>query len=525
MTEPDPILSDSAVRNFAELVGFSPDDDRFEKYAELVQTYARACESLYGESIENGLAPALHFSPPSPSVEGPIDFEFEDKPTDLPEKKSDVAFLSLSELSRLIRSGVLSPVELTELYLERLDGLGRDLNSVITLTPDIARRQAERAESEILKGAWRGPLHGVPWGAKDLLATKEIPTTWGSTVYKDRVPDFDSAVVERLERAGAILAAKLSMGSLAYGPNWFGGMTRNPWNTETGSSGSSAGPGAATAAGLVGFSIGTETHGSITSPSHTCGVTGLRPTFGRVSRHGAMALGYSLDKIGPMCRSAEDCAAVFSVIAGRDARDAVTVDAPFTWPKSLDMASVRIGYVEQEYESVDGSRAEIDSAALDVFRNLGAKVSAVTLPQFPAGLLITLWVEAASAFDELTRSEDLDALENDNSQWPKIFRAAQSIPATAYVRAQRLRAKLLDEFESMMQDWDAILCPAQGESSLTLGNLTGHPSLTLPVGFDDGMPRGMTMIGKPWDEETILSLGHAFQSGTDWHLERPPLDD
>ncbi|MEE2754206.1 MAG: amidase [Candidatus Latescibacterota bacterium] len=524
MSEEDPILSDSAVESFAELVGLTPDDSRFEKYAEQVQAYATACESLYTVSIENATAPALDYYPPRPSTQGPVDFQLDDKPTERPDEKSDIAFLSLSDLSRLIRSGVLSPVELTELYLERLDGLGRDLNSVITLTPDIARRQAERAESEILKGAWRGQLHGVPWGAKDLLATKAVPTTWGSTVYKGQVPDYDAAVVERLENAGAVLSAKLSMGSLAYGPNWFGGMTRNPWNTETGSSGSSAGPGAATAAGLIGFSIGTETHGSITSPSHTCGVTGLRPTFGRVSRYGAMALGYSLDKIGPMCRSAEDCAAVFSAIAGRDSRDAVTVDAPFGWPDNRDVRSMRIGYVEQEYERVEGASADVDSTALDVFRELGAEVTPVTLPAFPAGLLITLWVEAASAFDELARSEDLDLLENDNSQWPKIFRAAQSIPATAYVRAQRLRANLLDAFETMMQDWDAIVCPAQGESSLTLGNLTGHPSLTFPVGFVDGMPRGMTVIGELWDEASILSLGHAFQSATDWHLKRPPLD-
>ena len=523
MPEEDPILNDSTVRSFAELVGLSPDSGLFDPYAELVQTYARACESLFIVSLENSDAPALLYHPPKPSDDGPIAFEFDsDEAVTLPDERSDIAFLSLSDLARLIRSRSISPVELTEIYLERLDGQGRELNSVITLTPDVARRQAKLAEEEILKRDWRGPLHGIPWGAKDLLATKGVATTWGSSAHKDWIPDHDAAVVERLEGAGAVLAAKLSMGSLAYGPNWFGGMTRNPWNTETGSSGSSAGPGAATAAGLVGFTIGTETHGSITSPSHTCGVTGLRPTFGRVSRYGAMALGYSLDKIGPMCRSAEDCAAVFSAISGRDARDAVTVDAAFSWPSNRDVGSLRIGYVEQEFDKVEGPSADVDSSALDVFREVGAEVSPVSIPHFPAGLLITLWVEAASAFDELARSEDLDLLANDKSQWPKIFRAAQSIPATAYIRAQRIRAKLLAEFEIMMQDWDAIVCPAQGDSSLTLGNLTGHPSLTFPAGFVDGMPRGMTIIGKLWDEATILALGHAFQSETDWHLKRPP---
>lgn len=525
MPEQDQVLTESAVAFLTESVGLSESDDLYEPYLELVQRYASLSASLLSQPLANGDVPALSLDVSPPLHDTPVRFDFttQSAPIARPAAPEDVAFLSAVEQAALLRSGDLSPVELTELYLERLDSIGRDLNSVVTLTADLAMRQAQRAEAEIARGEWRGPLHGIPWGAKDLLATNEIPTTWGSTVHKAQTFNYDSAVVERLEAAGAILCAKLSMGSLATGPHWFGGMTRNPWNTETGSSGSSAGPGAATAAGLIGFSIGTETHGSITSPSHTCGVVGLRPTFGRVSRYGAMALGYSLDKIGPMCRRVEDCAAVFSAIAGRDDRDVVTRDAAFVWPGETDVASLRIGYVAREYDEVEGEAARIDTDALDVLRSLGATVEPVELPVFPKGLMLILWVEAAAAFNDLTRSEDLDRLINDNSNWPKIFRAAQSIPATAYVQAQRLRSKLMVEFETMMRDWDAIVCPAQGGASLTLGNMTGNPSLTLPVGFDSGMPRAMTVIGRLWDEANLLRVGYAYERATDWHTRRPPL--
>jgi Asp-tRNA(Asn)/Glu-tRNA(Gln) amidotransferase A subunit family amidase len=523
MSDTDNRLSDVAVKGFAEQIGLSPDEDLFEAYTELLHTYADQCESLYLPLLDNGDVPALSFQITPPTNDAPVTFEFVSEPDlDLPTEQDDLAFLSIGELSALLKARSISPVELTQLYLDRLDATGRALNSVVTLTSEHALAQARIAEEEIGRGEWRGPLHGVPWGAKDLLATRGIPTTWGSSAHKQQVFDYDSAVVERLNGAGAVLCAKLSMGSLAYGPNWFGGMTRNPWNTETGASGSSAGPGAATAAGLVGFSIGTETHGSITSPSHTNGVVGLRPTYGRVSRFGAMALGYSLDKIGPMCRRVEDCAAVFSAIAGRDRRDEVTRDAGFAWPDDRDIRSMRIGYVGKEFGDVEGAAGEVDREALDVFRALGATVEPIELPEFSKGMMIILWVEAAAAFDELVRSKDLDLLKNDNSQWPKIFRAAQSVPATAYLRAQRLRKKLIAAFDVTMRDWDAIACPAQGGASLTLGNLTGNPSLTLPVGFADDMPRGMTLIGRLWDEASLLSLGHAFESETEWHTRRPP---
>jgi len=305
MSENEQKLTPSILDAFAEIIGMAPDDVRFHEVAELVSRYHFSAERLYDSPLDNSVAPALLFQPPRlRSADHEVRFAFSNSQTpDPPAESSDLAFLPVSTLASLVASRQVSPVELTELYLSRLEGIGGDLFCVVTLTRDLALSQARKAEAEIAKGSYRGPLHGIPWGAKDLLATEGIATTWGATPFKDQVPNHNAAVVECLADAGAVLVAKLSMGSLAYGANWFGGMTRNPWNPETDSSGSSAGPGAATAAGLVGFSIGTETRGSILSPSHACGVAGLRPTFGRVSRFGAMALAWSMDKIGPMCRS------------------------------------------------------------------------------------------------------------------------------------------------------------------------------------------------------------------------------
>jgi Asp-tRNA(Asn)/Glu-tRNA(Gln) amidotransferase A subunit family amidase len=374
-------------------------------------------------------------------------------------------------------------------------------------------------------GSYRGSLHGIPWGAKDLLATEGIPTTWGATPFKDQVLDHNAAVVQRLSDAGAILVAKLSMGSLAWGANWFGGKTRNPWNPETDASGSSAGSGAATAAGLVGFSIGTETWGSILSPSHTCGVAGLRPTFGRVSRFGAMALAWSMDKIGPMCRSVEGCAAVFASITGPDERDSATSAAPFVWPDLKDLTSLRVGYIESEFEALNEDDMRVYREALETLRDQGIRVDPVRLPACPSGLLLTMWVEAAAAFDDLARSSDIDLLkQRDSSKWTDAMRAARSIPAVTYLRTQRLRTQLVSDFCELMKEWDAIIAPGRGEESLTITNLTGHPALILPCGFVDGMPRGMTLIGRLWHESAILKIGQAYETVTYWHNQHPVLD-
>jgi Asp-tRNA(Asn)/Glu-tRNA(Gln) amidotransferase A subunit family amidase len=525
MSDSDAGLSSEVIAALAELIGLPQDHDRFDAFSSMVTKYAADAATLRSAPIENSVTPLLTFHPPHPKISGPVVFDVDSLPISSRSAESgDLAFLSASELATLVRDRSVSPVELTELYLKRLDSIGLELNCVVKLMPEAAMAQARQAESEAMKGEFRSAIHGVPWGAKDLLATKAAPTTWGATPYSDQVLDYDSAVVDRLEKSGAVLAAKLSMGSLAYGANWFGGMTRNPWDTDTASSGSSAGPGAATAAGLVGFSIGTETHGSITSPSHTCGVTGLRPTFGRVSRYGAMALAYSMDKIGPMCRSAADCAAVFASIAGQDDRDDITVDAPFAWPDKRDVKSMRIGVVKSEYDGFGDPQGSVDREALSALEDLGATLGDVALPDCPPGLLLTLWVEAAAAFGDLARTPELDALYADSSNWPHIMRAARTVSAVDYVRAQQLRRRLVHDFTKTLGNWDAIVCPVIGKSSLTISNLTGHPALTVPAGFVDGMPRGMTLIGNYWDEAGILAIGQAFQAATDWHKRRPSID-
>jgi Asp-tRNA(Asn)/Glu-tRNA(Gln) amidotransferase A subunit family amidase len=432
----------------------------------------------------------------------------------------------VTALAGLVRTRQVSPVELTRLYLERCHTYAPRLHCVVTLTGDLALKQAKKAEAEIVKGRYRGPLHGIPWGAKDLLATKGIRTTWGATPFEGQVIDADATVVERLRRAGAILMAKLSMGALASGPYWFGGTTRNPWNPEQDSSGSSAGPGAATAAGLVGFSIGSETNGSIVSPGHRCGVVGLRPTYGRVSRHGAMALSWTMDKLGPMCRGVEDCAAVLHAIYGPDGKDRSVAAVPFNYPPDRRLSDLRVGYLAAEYGEVrDPAERASDRAALDLLRSLGADPKPVELPDCPLDALrMILTVEAAAAFDDLTRSGAVDlTAERDKSAWPDTFRAERTIPAVDYLRAQRVRTLLMRDVESLMAQWDLLIAPAGGGPSLSILNLTGHPALLVPSGFPNGLPRGMTLIGRPYDEATLLMAGSAYEQATEWHRRRPDL--
>jgi Asp-tRNA(Asn)/Glu-tRNA(Gln) amidotransferase A subunit family amidase len=377
----------------------------------------------------------------------------------------DLAFEPVTTLAALVESRKISSTDLTKMYLGRLQRYGDQLHCVVTLTEALALEQAAAADKEIRAGRYRGPLHGIPWGAKDLLDTKGIRTTWGAKPYENRVAEVDATVVERLRDAGAVLVAKLSMGALAQGGVWFGGSTRNPWSPETSSSGSSAGPGAATAAGLVGFALGTETRGSIISPAATCGVVGLRPTYGRVSRYGAMALSWTMDKIGPMGRSVEDCALVFNAIHGSDGRDETVVDAPFEWNPDVPLSRIRIGFLAKEFEQTTPGggggggrgaanpeearrRAEARNAllktALDVLRRAGANLEPIELPDFPTSSInFILSAEAAAAFDDLTRSKGIDQLtEQGPGAWPNTFRSSRFIPAVEYIRAQRARTLL-----------------------------------------------------------------------------------
>ncbi|HJZ77793.1 MAG TPA: amidase [Vicinamibacterales bacterium] len=460
----------------------------------------------------------------------------------------DLAFEPVTVLASLLESRRVSSTDLTDMYLGRLKRYGDRLHCVVTLTEDLARAQAAAADKDIKAGKYRGPLHGVPFGVKDLFDTKGIRTTWGATPYENRVAEVDATIVERLRDAGAVLVAKLSMGALAQGGVWFGGSTRNPWSPDNGSSGSSAGPGAATSAGLVAFAIGTETRGSIISPSSTCGIVGLRPTYGRVSRYGAMALSWTMDKIGPMCRSVEDCAIVFNAIYGSDGRDETVVDAPFTWNPDVPLSALKIGFLANEFEPNAGfgggggggrgaanpedakrrseERSKLLKEALDVLRGAGAKLEPMTLPEFPANALnFILSAEAAAAFDDLTRSKGIDQLtEQGPNAWPNTFRTSRFIPAVEYIRAQRARTLLNRQMDALMSKYDVFLSPSGG-ASLGITNLTGHPAACLKAGFVDGLPQALMITGRLYDEATVLRVALAYERATKWHAMNPPLEE
>ena len=472
----------------------------------------------------------------------------------------DLAFLPITSLAPLLQRRDVSSTELTKMFLDRLKKYGPKLNCVVTLTEDLALTQAAQADREIKAGKYRGPLHGIPWGAKDLFATKGIPTTWGAGPFQNQVFDYDATVVERLAAAGGVLVAKLSMGALAQGDQWFKGRTNNPWNLERGSSGSSAGPGSATAGGLVVFGIGTETRGSIISPSAENGVTGLRPTYGRISRHGAMALSWTMDKIGPMCRSVEDCAVVFNAIYGPDGRDDTTADAAFVWNPDVPLSKLKIAYVKNEFDPpppgagregagapagapggaaggrgrgglspeeqqrLREARLKVFNDVLDVYRKAGANPEPVEIPSNITSIAnnigFILTTEGAAAFDDLIRSKD--ASDPTLNTWPNQFRTHRFVPAVEYIRAQRARTLLIREMEKLMSQYDVFLTPT---NSATLGatNLTGHPAISLKAGFIDNRPVELMVTGRLYDEATILRVALAYERGTEWHKKNPTL--
>jgi len=471
-------------------------------------------------------------------------------------RDADLAFQPVTVLAELVRTRRVSAVQLTELYLARIARHDPTLRSVITLTAERARAQARQLDAEIAAGKYRGPLHGIPWGAKDLLAARGHPTTWGAGPFRDQVIDEDAEVVRRLDAAGAVLVAKLSLGELAQGDVWFGRgptdateeerktrtgqRTRNPWKVDQGSSGSSAGPASAVAAGLVAFAIGSETLGSISSPSTRCGVTGLRPTYGRVPRSGAMALSWSMDKLGPMTRSVEDCALVLDAIHGGDGRDLACVDAPFRWNARRPLSSIRVGVVQAAFDlpvtdPADAKRTlhatkPFDDAALRVLRErLGVALRPVTLPEAPYDAMrIILTAEAAAAFDALTRSNrDAELVQQGPFDWATTFRTARFIPAVDYINANRHRTLAMQRWARLFEGPDAvdvIVTPtsATGLTQLIATNLTGHPAVILPHGFrDDGTPVSLSFLGRLFGEAELLRVAMAYQEATDFHRRRP----
>lgn len=433
----------------------------------------------------------------------------------------DLAYWPVTDLAPLLRAKKVTSQALTRMYLERLKKHSPTLNCVITLTEDLAMEQAQRADNEIRRGKYRGPLHGVPWGAKDLFATKGIRTTWGAEPFQNQVLDYNATIVERLEQAGAVLVAKLSMGALAMGGLWFGGMTRTPWHTDRTSSGSSAGSASATAAGLVGFTIGTETLGSIISPSIRCGVVGLRPTYGRVSRYGAMGLSWTMDKVGPICRSVEDCALVMKAIYGPDGRDATVLDAPFGWEPKRPLSTLRVGVLEKEFEQSEEPERKLLRQGLDDLARTGVKLEPAELPEFDTGsMLVILSAEGATAFDDLTRNGGVDQLKDQGpGAWPNTFRSSRMIPAVEYLRAQRARTLLIRAMDEFMAKWDVLVSPPF--ASMTVTNLTGHPQVVVPCGFVDRLPRGLVFTGRLCEEGVPMRVALAFEQATKWHTQRP----
>jgi Asp-tRNA(Asn)/Glu-tRNA(Gln) amidotransferase A subunit family amidase len=455
-----------------------------------------------------------------------------------PQTDEDLAFLPVSHIAALLRKREITSTHLTKLCLERLKKYDPVLHCVVTMTEDLALEQAARADREISTGRYRGPLHGIPWGAKDLLAVKGYRTTFGASPYMDQVIDLDATVYTRLAEAGAVLVAKLTLGALAMGDRWFGGQTKSPWDPENprqGSSGSSAGPAAAVAGGLVPFAIGSETRGSIISPSSRCGVTGLRPTFGRVSRYGAMALSWTMDKLGPLCRTAEDCALVLHAIHGPDGKDNTVLDAPFSWHAGRGVRRLRVGYLKSDIEREiredsrfpDRARRArevqgFNKAALETIRSLGVDPVPVELPEMDSGPMdFLLTTEAAAAFDGLVRSDRLEMMseEPERSAWVGSFRLHEFVPAVQYIQANRARYRLMEAYDEFFKDLDVLIGSALGPT-----NLTGHPEMAFPHGFDSkGQPATLRLTGKLFGEEDILLLAHAFQGKTDFHLRRPTL--
>ncbi len=524
-----PLITVDDIRGAETLIGLSwSDAQRDSMRGDLVdnlESYAKLRDIV----IPNEIPPAIQFNPM------PLGVTLEAKrhsivqdatsAVDLPGDLEELAFYSICDLAQLVRTGRVSSTALTKMYLERLKRYGPTLECVITLTEELALAQAKRADEEIAAGKYRGPLHGIPYGAKDLLAVKGYPTTWGAEPYRDQVIDRDATVIRQLNDAGAVLVAKLTLGALAWGDVWYGGKTRNPWNIEQGSSGSSAGPASATAAGLVAFSIGTETWGSIVSPSTRCGTTGLRPTFGRVSRAGAMALSWTMDKIGPICRSVDDCALVLDAILGPDGMDPTVVDLPLGYDPNVDPGTLRIGYLKTLFESEYPNR-ETDRKTLDTLRELGVDLIPIELPDYPVeALSFILTAEAAAAFDELTRSGRDDLMVRQiRDAWPNVFRSARFIPAVEYIQANRVRHMVIQEMQKL--DVDVYLAPTFGGNNLLLTNLTGHPCIVLPNGFnEEGSPVSISFIGRLFEEGTLLAVAGAYQDVTDFHKRRPPMFD
>jgi len=519
-------ISADDVRGAARIMGLEMTQSEIDSLLPGLEDNRTAYLNHRKSTPANDLGPALWFNPLLPGMKipsGPDKVNFGKAPlVRLPQNRDELAWYTVRELAELIRTRQISSEELTRFFLDRLKKYDPQLHCVITLTEDLAIEQAKRADAEIKAGKYRGLLHGIPYGAKDLLATKKYKTTWGSVPYKDQMLDYDATVIKKLEAAGAVLCAKLTMGELAWGDVWFGEMTRNPWDTKTGSSGSSAGSASSVSAGLLPFAIGTETLGSIVSPSTVCGTTGLRPTYGRVSRHGAMALSWSMDKIGPICRSVEDCAIVFNAIQGPDPLDVSLIPAAFHYDATADPKQLKIGYLKKDFDRRYPFHDQ-DSVALEKLKAMGFQLIPIELPESP-DLSIILSAESAAAFDELTLSGKDDLMRRQiKNAWPNSFREARFIPAVEYLQANRLRTKLMQDMQKVFEKVDVYVHPSWGSRSLNITNHTGHPCVVVPNGLRNGRPTSLSFTGRLFEEGKILGLARVYQEATGFHKEHPKL--
>ncbi|MBA3670543.1 MAG: amidase [Gemmatimonadaceae bacterium] len=536
-------LTKDTIACAEELAGVHFSDVQRQQMLDSVKGQAAQIEGIHRIRLDNSVAPSVVFDPipPGATLQLPPKrptVRSKVSPRAVPSELEELAFLPVTELSELVRRRKVTSTQLTRMYLARMRRYDPVLKCVISYTESRALEQARNADEEIARGSYRGPLHGIPWGAKDLLAVKGYKTTWGAGPFREQTIDADAAVVQRLDAAGAVLIAKLTLGELAQGDIWFGGTTKNPWNVVQGSSGSSAGPGSSVAAGLVGFAIGTETLGSISSPATRNGVTGLRPTFGRVPRTGAMALSWTMDKIGPMARSVEDCALVLEAIHGPDNVDrAVKSGIPFSWDARLALSSLRIGYVKSAFDlperneknQLQHGTKRFDDAALETLRSLGVTPIAVEIPDADyAAMRLVLRAEAAAAFDELTRSgRDKELVQQTAGDWANTFRAARLIPAVDYVNANRARTLVMQRWHELFKTVDVIVAPTSS-AQLTATNLTGHPAVILPSGFRDTsdtdktqVPVSLTFLGGLYQEAQLLAVAKAWQDATTFHTRHP----
>ena len=509
------------VRAAMKFAGLSMTDEELAQLLPWATNNIENFSALRAVDLDNGIAPATIFMPAGPVKMSPPLPEPDSLPkVERPENLQELYWADIPTLSALLKSRQVTSMELTELFLKRLREVDESLFCVTSYTEKRALNQARERDQEIAQGRWRGPLHGIPYGLKDLCSVRGTKTTWGASPFKEQVIDIDAAVVRKLDNAGAVLIAKTTLGALAMGDIWYGGKTRSPWNTAVGSSGSSAGSAAAVAAGALPFAIGSETLGSIVSPSTLCGNSSLRPTFGRVSRTGAMALSWTMDKLGPMCRTLQDTAFVLDAIHGSDGIDMAAVDAKFDIPGKTDVSGWRVGYSPTHFEN-----SPEHQEAITQLRRLGVELVEVELPKYPVWpLMIILFAECAAAFDEFTRENlDDELVEQGGNAWPNTFRVARLIPAVDYIRAQRIRTLLMRETNETFKDLIAFVSPAGNFETLGITNLTGHPALVAPCGFRDGMPVSLTFNGNLFDESRLIALGRAWQEAGDFHLQRPPL--